>query len=275
MERTKSFCRDRLPENRRVSIIVTTRNSASTLSMCLKSIFVQTYQNIEVIVVDNYSNDSTRAIAEAYGAKILLQGPERSVQRNIGAKNACGESLFFVDSDMELTPSVVEECVKILSKGYDAIIVPEVTVGRGFWAKVRALERSAYVGDMLFECSRFFKKDVFERLHGYDETLTGSEDFDLQSNVEEAGYRIGRTASPILHHEETLRISSHLRKKLYYSRSFKRYEQKHPEKAKRQLGLRRISTYWKVLAKNPVQGFFVLFLKGTEYMISKIVKFFS
>jgi GT2 family glycosyltransferase len=170
---------------------------------------------------------------------------------------------------------VVDECVECTLRGCDAVTIPEITVGRGLWARVRALERSVYVGDALFECSRFFKKSIFEELKGYDEALIGPEDFDLQSNVEEAGYRVGRIASPILHHEENLRLFSHLRKKLYYSRSLKRYAQKHPEKAKRQLGLQRVFKYWAVMKKKPDIGFFMLFLKGTEYLISKIIIFSS
>jgi glycosyltransferase involved in cell wall biosynthesis len=254
-----------------VSVVVPTLNSGRFLERCLRSVRAQTYESIEIIVVDNYSEDQTREIAKAWGARVLLKGPERSAQRNFGAENASGEYLFFVDSDMELTPKVVEECVKCVSEGYDAIIIPEITVGEGFWSRVRALERAAYVGNILFEASRFFERKVFEELSGYDKALTGPEDYDLQTRLEKINYRVEHITSHITHHEEDLRLLPYLKKRLYYSRSFKRYAKKHPEKAKRQLGLRRATVYWKALKKNTGLGFALFLLKGTEYAVSKVV----
>jgi glycosyltransferase involved in cell wall biosynthesis len=71
-----------------VSIIIPTKNSAEFLEQCLISIKNQSYKNIEIIVVDNFSKDSTREIAKRYGATIYLKGPERSAQRNYAAKKA-------------------------------------------------------------------------------------------------------------------------------------------------------------------------------------------
>ena len=149
------------------------------LSSCLASIKRQTYKNIDVIVVDNFSNNSTREIADGYGASVLLKGSERSAQRNYGANYARGDYLLFVDSDMELEPRLVEEGVKLLKTDYDALIIPEVTVGSTYWAKVRAFGRSLYVGSRMFEATRFVKRKVFVALGGYDENLTGPEDYDF------------------------------------------------------------------------------------------------
>jgi glycosyltransferase involved in cell wall biosynthesis len=255
-----------------VSVIVPTRNSACTLETCLKSIKNQSYPKIEIIVVDNHSQDLTQEIAEKYG-QLLIRGPERSAQRNAGARIAHGEYLFFVDSDMELTPKVVEECMFDISIGYDALIVNEITMGQGLFSKVRSLERSVYVGDLSFECSRFFRRGVFENVYGYDEALTGPEDFDLQSKIEKAGFRVGHIISPIFHHEENLSLPAHLRKKFYYSKSFNYYARKHPEKASQQLGLQRMFKYWSVIAQSPVIGVLVFLLKASEYLMYKAAKF--
>jgi glycosyltransferase involved in cell wall biosynthesis len=67
-----------------VSVIVPTKNSSSTLVKCLDSIINQTYRNIEIIIVDNYSADSTRDIAMHYTDKVFTLGPERSPQVNYG-----------------------------------------------------------------------------------------------------------------------------------------------------------------------------------------------
>src|SRR2546430_16185158 len=84
----------------RVSAIVTTRNSELSLEACLKSIRSQSYGNVELLVVDNRSEDATVAIARRYADVVADIGPERSAQRNCGARLATGDYLLFVDSDM-------------------------------------------------------------------------------------------------------------------------------------------------------------------------------
>ncbi len=71
-----------------VSVIVTTKNEERNIENCLKSIRNQTYKNIEIIVVDNNSDDRTKEIAKKYTAQVFNHGPERSAQRNLGAERA-------------------------------------------------------------------------------------------------------------------------------------------------------------------------------------------
>ena len=190
-----------------VSIIIPTYNSANTLEICLKSIKNQTYPFIEVIIVDKYSTDRTIEISRAFNAKVFLLNATRSSARNYGARRALGEYLLFIDSDMELTPHLIEECVKkSLNEDVDAIMLPEIRVGKGFWANCRALERLLYIGNPLIEAVRFIKKSVFENVSGYDEELEAGEDYDLHARIEEAGYKIGRVESFVKHHEGDLTL---------------------------------------------------------------------
>lgn len=73
-----------------VSVIVPTYNSEKFIGACLESIKNQMYTNIELIVVDNNSTDKTKEIAWRYTDKVFNKGPERSAQRNFGAKNSIG-----------------------------------------------------------------------------------------------------------------------------------------------------------------------------------------
>jgi glycosyltransferase involved in cell wall biosynthesis len=75
--------------------------------MCLYSLINQTYKNIEIIVVDNYSADTTKMIAMKYTKKIFTVGPECGVQINIGAKMASGKYSYKVDSDFVLDPDLI------------------------------------------------------------------------------------------------------------------------------------------------------------------------
>ena len=57
-------------DNSLISIVIPTKNSADTLTLCLESIKKQTYPNYELIIVDGFSSDKTIDIARKYGTKI-------------------------------------------------------------------------------------------------------------------------------------------------------------------------------------------------------------
>ena len=135
--------------NRRVSLIIPTRNSARTLAACLESCRNQTYSEVEVIVVDNSSDDGTVDIARELADLVFDQKPERSAQRNRGAEESSGAVVVFIDSDMVLEPTVVADFMKVFEQRPEvgAVIIPERSFGDGFFASCRVLEKSLYVGD--------------------------------------------------------------------------------------------------------------------------------
>lgn len=214
-----------------VSVIVTTKNEATVLERLLKSIQNQTYKPLELIIVDNHSSDATLAIAKKYSNQVYTAGPERSTQRNFGAKKSKGDYHMFLDADMELTPGVISACVKKISldKKIGAITIPEQSVANTFWEKVKAHERSFYntEGDALTDAARFFSREAFERVGGYDESITGPEDWDLPENIIKLDYKTDRVAELIYHYE---RVPSPLKlatKKYYYALTSHRYLKKH------------------------------------------------
>jgi len=206
-----------------VSVIIPTLNSESTIEKCLSSLKSQSYSNIEIIVVDAYSKDRTRHIAKRYNAKIILSSAEMSEARNIGLKHVNKKSCYvlFLDSDMELTPRVIEECVKIMEGSEDigGIIIPEKTVGSSFWARVRSAERDSYVSTVV-EAARFFRTDLVKKAGGYDAEVIFYEDYTLPLKIAKMGYRIdARISSPLLHHEEDFKLGKWLSKKFYYGKT--------------------------------------------------------
>jgi glycosyltransferase involved in cell wall biosynthesis len=87
-----------------VSVVLTTKNEEKNIYRCLQSIQSQTYKNLEIIVVDNYSEDQTIKIAKEFTSKIFLKGPERSAQRNYGMIDvAKGIFVIYIDADMILS----------------------------------------------------------------------------------------------------------------------------------------------------------------------------
>lgn len=249
----------------KVSIIITTKNSALTLENLLQSIKNQTFKNREIILVDNNSLDDTLRIAKKYTKNIYTKGPERSAQRNFGVQKAKGKYLLFLDADMELKRNVIKECVKI-TDSFKAIVIPEKTVGRGLLQDIRRFEREMYEGDLSVELARFYDKKVFEKAGGFDEKLTGPEDYDLFYRVNKK-YPVGRIKSYILHHEEGLTLPKLLQKKFYYANMGAGYAEKHPELIKTQGTIFFRKTYlkhWKKFIKNPVVGFCFLFTRILE-----------
>ena len=276
-----------------VSIIVPTYNSSKFLGECLESIKNQTYQNIEIIVVDNNSTDDTKEIAQEFSkrftqlnVKLFNRGSERSAQRNFGVENAKGEFVAIIDSDMELSEKVIASCVEKMQSSMDVlgIIIPEESVGEGFWAECKKLERSFYVGVEWMEAARFFRKDVYQKVGGYNEDMVSGEDWDLSQRIETLG-RIDRTNDFIFHNEGKISLWRTIKKKFYYAGKFAKYTENNLNKAKisKQTGIiKRYGLFLsqpKRLFKNPIIGLGMLFMKtcefgfgGVGYLISRLKK---
>lgn len=209
-----------------VSAIISTKNEELVVEKLLLSLKSQSYKFMEIIVVDNNSSDKTKEIANKYTKLVFNKGPERSAQRNFGAQKAKGEYLLFLDADMVLDRKVIEECVeKFEINNLGGVIIPEKSFGKGFWAEVKAFERSFYVGDSAIEAARFYPKKIFNEVGGFDEAITGPEDWDLSERVGKK-FHIGRIKSFILHNEGTLSLWKLLKKKYYYARGAKNYVSK-------------------------------------------------
>ncbi|MEM4230368.1 MAG: glycosyltransferase family 2 protein [Candidatus Pacearchaeota archaeon] len=294
-----------MKNNPLVSIIIPTKNSEEFIEGCLRSVTSQTYKNIEVIVVDNSSMDRTKGIIKnLQKSKINNQksvislynkGPERSAQRNFGAKKARGEYLLFIDSDMELSDKVVEDCVRLVKsykvhnvhKVLGGIIIPEKSVGDSFWAKCKAVERSFYEGVDWIEAARFFPKKIFEEFKGYDENQTGTEDYDLPQKIKEKYGKdsIIRIKNYIIHQEGKLSLFDALKKKFYYAKTLSRYKntKSNQEYFRKQASIiERYKLFFlnpKKLFSDPLVGFGTLFMKTVElgvmgigYLVSEIFK---
>lgn len=270
-----------------VSIIIPAYNEEKALGTLLESIKKQTYKNIEVVVVDDSSSDSTPAIAKRYTDKVFIEPhAERSKQRNFGAGKSKGEYLIFLDADMELPPKVIEECVQKVesykvsrvNKVIWGVVIPEKSVGEGFWAKCKALERSFYLGIDWIEAPRFFSKQLFNKFKGYDESQTGTEDYDLPQRIKKdfGEDSILRINSFIIHYEGNLSLLNTLRKKFYYAKTAGVYATRKSNSIyfKKQSNiLERYKLFFSnptMLFKNPVVGFGMLFMKTLEFGVGGI-----
>ncbi len=267
-----------------VSVVITTKNEAKNIENCLKSILQQIYQSdgIEIIVVDNNSNDTTKTIAKKYTDKVFNKGPERSAQRNFGARQAKGRYYLYLDADMALSPNVVEESAAMLEGKNDLVglYIPEIIMGDGFWPKVRRFERSFYNATVI-DCVRFARLKDFLAVGGFDETMSGPEDWDFDKKLRNIG-QTGLIKSSIYHNEASFNLKKYLKKKQYYAQSFDKYIKKwgagDPD-IKKQLGFfyRFFSVFieqgkWRGLLKHPVLTvamYFLRFLVGANYLLHR------
>ena len=256
-----------------VSIIIPTFNEEIVVERLLSSIKKQSYKDYEIIVIDDGSEDKTVKIAGKYTGKVFeRKHAERSVQRNFGAKKAKGEFVLFLDADMELSKNVVKDCVLLIKKEdkVAGIVIPEKSIARNFWERVKAFERSFYNlrGDETTDAARFFRKSVFEKVGGYNEKITGPEDWDLPETMKKRGYKIERVRSVIYHYERIPTLLSLLTKKYYYGLRLHRYldKQKISLVGPKTIYFLRPVFYrnWKIIIDNPFLSlamFTVLFLE--------------
>lgn len=255
-----------------VSVIVPTKNSEVTIEACLKSIRNQEYQNIEMIVVDNFSDDTTSDIARTYTKKAYSRGPERSPQRNYGVSKASGKYVLIVDSDMVLSEKVVAESVVSLESDTAArgVIIPEESFGEGFWAECRKLERSFYVGIDSIEAARFLSRKDYLDLGGYNRDMISGEDWDFSNRIASLG-KINRIESYIYHDEGRPSYVDLVTKKFYYARKFSVYMRKNKGSPALAKQVNVFSRYWlyfsspEKLFRRPVVGLGMLFMKTSEF----------
>ena len=135
------------PVNCAISIVVPMYNVEKYIGECLESILAQTFQDFEVIVVDDCSTDKSVEIAESYTKKfgdrlkiyINEQNSGASATRNKGLWLSRGEYVFFMDSDDLILPDGLEKTYKI-AKYFDVDVV-NITRSRSSYFKNGAYER--------------------------------------------------------------------------------------------------------------------------------------
>ena len=215
-----------------LSAVITTRNESANIANCVHT-FDGFRDRVEVIVVDNASDDDTKAIAESLGAKVFL--PRETVE----------EMLAIASSPDSL----------------DAYWIPEVRTGSGIRVKARNFERSFYDGTCI-DALRLFSRRVLEKTGGYDENLiAGPEDWELDIRVLETGAKCAVMSHNLIHNEKKLTFRRMLEKKAYYTKSFAAYQEKwkgHPAVRKqfspwyRFVGVFIENGKWKRLLRHPI-----------------------
>lgn len=265
-----------------LSIIIPTKNEEKNLPRLLKSILHSTTLPQEIIIIDNHSSDKTLSIAKKIlknysllptSYSLYSKGPERSTQKNFGAQKAKGTHLLFLDADMEVRSKLPKELASLIRKNIKAAIIPEQSIGHGFWGKATALERNCYQNQPLLEAPRFFQKKLFLKIKGFDSKLIAGEDWDLKERLNRKNIKIARTKNKLLHHEPKS-LKDNLKRKWYYTTHIKKYAQKHPLQFTKQASLKnRFIPLWKNKTKlllRPLHTLAFLSVKSIIYINWKL-----
>lgn len=185
--------------NGKVSVIVPVYNSITCLRRCVDSICAQTYQNLEILLIDDGSTDGTGALCDELAEadeRIRVYHKENggaSSARNLGIRHAQGEYLGFVDSDDYIEPYVYERMLEAFER-YEISIVqisrdeldeegerlPDVCIppGEPFLCGAEDFMRELLLhrGDCSF-CTKLIRRELFEE-HAFPEGEL-NEDFRL------------------------------------------------------------------------------------------------
>jgi GT2 family glycosyltransferase len=182
-----------------VSFIIPVRNDAVRLHRCLSSIVGNAYPRelIEIIVVDNDSTDGSGRAAREHSA-IVIKSSDTSVAalRNKGARAALGSILAFADSDHEIDRHWIETAVDVLSQpGVAAAGAACLTQPSPNWVqqqydglRSRPVRREDV--SWLGSGNLAVRRSAFEKVGGFDDSLTACEDVDLCNRLRLAGHRI-------------------------------------------------------------------------------------
>lgn len=185
-----------MEERLSVSVVIPTFNRASFLQCAIDSVLSQTFDNFELVIVDDGSTDGTKTLVESYcDPRIRFlstnnQGPARA--RNIGIENAKGDLVAFLDSDDCWFPEKLERQVTLLNSEI-GLVYCSVLIGRN-WDEAKILSKAQYRGNCFpfyienpgvaiigYGCSTVLvRKSLLLSVGAFDENIPSpAEDYDL------------------------------------------------------------------------------------------------
>ncbi|WP_195911007.1 glycosyltransferase [Streptomyces kaniharaensis] len=245
------------------------------MTRLLDSLVSQDCPGVEVLVNEDVrSRDSVRRVALAFqerglDVRVLRDNPSRAAGRRRAAAQASGAVVLHLDSDMTASPGLLAECRHLIdSQEFDALVIPEVSVGEGFWGRCKVLEKRCYTGDQKVEALRCLRRELYDRIGGHDEALVWAEDRDLDLRVRATGARVGTTTGVLVHDEGRTTLRGTMRKKARYARTARSYAAKHPRDFAAQASPARLVGLavrgWRI-SRDPLLVGGMLLLKSCEF----------
>lgn len=205
----------KLSENKKVSIVVACRNEVGFITDCLDSIINQDYPNklMEIFVIDGMSDDGTRDILKEFKknySNIKVLDNKKVIQPhafNMGIRASVGEYIFIMGAHNVYLRNYVSDCIRhalkyktdniggrIEAKSKDPSLVSQAIIGAytssfgiGNATFRKKTTKPVYVDTVFGGC---YKRDVFEKIGYYNESLRRSQDMELNLRLKRAGGKI-------------------------------------------------------------------------------------
>jgi len=197
-----------------VSVIIPCRNAAGTVGAAVRSAFAQTLPPLEVLVVDDASDDVSAQVASAAGARVVRCTSRRNAggARNRGIEEARGNVLAFLDADVEMDSDWL--AIVAAELGADASVVAvggRITNGRpGRWGDLDLyLNHSEWTADRARSCSTFPTMAIAYRREAvgatrFPETNLGEDTFFARAVQARGGHIRFQPRIRIVHKHERL-----------------------------------------------------------------------
>jgi cellulose synthase/poly-beta-1,6-N-acetylglucosamine synthase-like glycosyltransferase len=198
----------------RYSVVVPAYNAGATIQSCVEALVRQslTREQFEVLVVDDGSTDATAGIAGGFPVTVVSQqnrGP--AAARNHGARLARGGIVLFTDADCVPADDWIAQMVAPFADARVAAVKGAYKTSQrslvARFAQVEFEERFEMLKttdsiDMVDTYSAAFRKDVFERMRGFDESfpVANNEDTDLSYKLAAAGQRMVFNPGAVVFH---------------------------------------------------------------------------
>lgn len=220
----------------RVVILLSSYNNEGIIEKCVRSCLDQSYKNIQVVVADDGSIDSTvEILKKELGGDTrlhILELPhgERGIARKKAIEKAWELSpsyIYIIDSDMILKKDLAQKCVEHLeeSKKLGGLIIPEEAFSEyeNFFSKVKVFERRVVnragkeVGSNSIEAARFWKSSEYKKSGGINFNQIAFEETQPTIRYMEMGGILERaTFTGVAHDEKEVTLKNILAKKRYY-----------------------------------------------------------
>ena len=182
----------------KISVVIPTLNEEGSIGACLKSLIKQSYENSDIIVVDANSSDRTREIAGEYTENIITADVKSpGIARNMGVKNSDADIVAFIDADTTAPGNWLETIAENFEKYPGLIALGGVLKPRDprpidtfvfkitsdLWYRFTAIFGIYQLGTP--NCA--YKRDVFLKAGGFDESLSMLEDTELSIRISKYG----------------------------------------------------------------------------------------
>ncbi|GFO53875.1 hypothetical protein GMSM_08820 [Geomonas sp. Red276] len=205
----------------KVTFIIPCYNEEPYLGRCLAAIgsLYADPAAIEVIVVDNCSTDGSREVAASHGGRVLLNDRRgAAASRNLGAREARGALLAFVDADCLLPPGWLTALAGHLeNRGGAAAAAPALpAAGERTWVErawsavfrpLHAAGDSPAPASYLPSADLLVVRSYFEEIGGFDETLLSCEDYHLSQRLRNYGLLLLDRNHPVVHLRESRTVA--------------------------------------------------------------------